>query len=56
MYRPVLLATLALLCLPLAAEPRLATLEYPPYSSQAQAAGGRPKACRMLREKCARLL
>lgn len=40
MYRPLLLATLALLCLPLAAEPRLATLEYPPYSSQAQAAGG----------------
>ena len=40
MYRPLLLATPALLCLPLAAEPRLATLEYPPYSSQAQAAGG----------------
>ena len=40
MYRPLLLATLALLCLPLAAEPRLATLEYPPYSSQTQAAGG----------------
>ena len=39
MYCPLLLATLALLCLPLAAEPRLATLEYPPYSSQAQAAG-----------------
>ena len=40
MYRPLLLATPALLCLPLAAEPRLATLEYPPYSSQTQAAGG----------------
>lgn len=40
MYRSALLAALTLLCLPLAAEPRLATLEYPPYSSQAQAAGG----------------
>jgi polar amino acid transport system substrate-binding protein len=34
------LAALALLCLPLAAEPRLATLEYPPYSSQQLADGG----------------
>lgn len=34
------LVLLALLCLPLAAEPRLATLEYPPYSSEHLPGGG----------------
>ena len=33
-------ALLALFCLPLAAEPRLATLEYPPYSSEHLPGGG----------------
>lgn len=40
MPRSLCLVVLALLCLPLAAEPRLATLEYPPYSSQARPSGG----------------
>jgi polar amino acid transport system substrate-binding protein len=40
MLRSPCLAVLALLCLPLAAEPRLATLEYPPYSTQTLPSGG----------------
>jgi polar amino acid transport system substrate-binding protein len=40
MPRCLCLAVLTLLCLPLAAEPRLATLEYPPYSSQSLPGGG----------------
>jgi polar amino acid transport system substrate-binding protein len=40
MSRILSLVVLALFCLPLAAEPRLATLEYPPYSSQQLADGG----------------
>ena len=40
MRRRFCLALIALLCLPLAAEPRLATLEYPPYSSQTLPSGG----------------
>lgn len=40
MHRPLLLATIALFCLPLAAEPRLAAPEYPPYSSASLPAGG----------------
>lgn len=40
MPRNLYLLVFALLCLPLAAQPRLATLEYPPYSSQELADGG----------------
>ena len=40
MTRLALLTLLALLCLPARAEPRLATLEYPPYSSTQLDGGG----------------
>jgi polar amino acid transport system substrate-binding protein len=40
MPRYLLAVLFALLCLPLAAEPRLATLEYPPYSSETLPSGG----------------
>ncbi|MFG0382145.1 substrate-binding periplasmic protein [Pseudomonas sp. zbq_18] len=40
MPRLLLPILLALLCLPLQAEPRLATLEYPPYSSSGLEGGG----------------